>query len=98
MNISGINLAGVPMPLPDGQKGGRVPPGPQSSRKDRVDLSKDSHKRDSTSAGISAVATAGDPIREDKIQEVRAKLDAGYYDQPEVIDQTAQKLIDKKLV
>jgi len=30
--------------------------------------------------------------------EVRAKLEAGYYDQPDVIDQTAQKLIDKKLV
>jgi hypothetical protein len=98
MNISGINLAGVPMPLPDGQKGGKAQAGTPSTRKDRVELSKDSRKRDSTSAGISAVAAAGDPVREDKIQEVRAKLDAGYYDQPEVIDQTAQKLIDKKLV
>jgi hypothetical protein len=98
MNITGINFAGVPMPLPDGQKGGKAQPGTPSTRKDRVELSKDSRKKDSTSAGISAVAAAGDPVREDKIQEVRAKLDAGYYDQPEVIDQTAQKLIDKKLV
>ena len=98
MNISGINLAGVPMPLPDGQKGGKAQPGTPAARKDRVELSKDSRKKDSTSAGISAVAAAGDPVREDKIQEVRAKLENGYYDQPEVIDQTAQKLIDKKLV
>lgn len=98
MNISGINLAGVPMPLPDGQKGGKSQPDTPSTRKDRVELSKDSRKKDPTSAGISAVAAAGDPVREDKIQEVRAKLDAGFYDQPEVVDQTAQKLIDKKLV
>jgi len=98
MNVTGINFAGAPMPLPEGQKGGPAQPGTPATRKDRVDLSKDSRKKDSTSAGISAVATAGDPVREDKIAEVRGKLDAGYYDQPDVIDQTAQKLIDKKLV
>jgi hypothetical protein len=98
MNVTGINFAGAPMPLPEGQKGAQAQPGTPSARKDRVDLSKDSRKRDSTSAGISAVASAGDPVREDKITEVRGKLEAGYYDQPDVIDQTVQKLIDKKLV
>jgi hypothetical protein len=98
MNVTGINFAGAPMPMPEGRKGGPAQPGTPSARKDRLDLSRDSRKKDSTSAGISAVATAGEPVREDKIQEVRGKLEAGYYDQPEVIDQTAQKLMDKKLV
>lgn len=98
MNISGINFAGAPMPLPDGQKGSKAQPNTSSARKDRLELSKDSAKRDSTSAGITAVASAREPIREDRVQEVRRKLEEGYYDQPDVIDQTAQKLIDKRLI
>jgi len=99
MTITGINYAGASMPLPEGSKGnGKAQSGSASARKDRVELSKDSRKKDPTSAGIAAVAAAGDPVRDDKIQEVRRKLDEGYYDQPDVIDQTAQKLIDKKLV
>lgn len=97
MNITGIQLAGAPMPLPDGQKGSKAQPNSPSTRKDRLDLSKDSRRLDSTAAGIAAVATAADPVREEKIQEVRRKLDEGYYDTPEVIDRTAQSLIDKKL-
>ncbi len=98
MNISGIHLAGAPMPLPDGQKGGKAQPISASARKDRLELSKDSEKKDSTSAGIAAVATAREPIREERIQEVRRKLDEGFYDTAEVIDQTAQRLIEKGLV
>lgn len=98
MNISGIQFAGGPMPLPDGPKGNKVQPNPTSRRNDRLELSKDSGKKDSTTAGIAAVANARDPIREEKIQEVRRKLDEGFYDQPDVIDQTAQKLMDKKLI
>lgn len=98
MNISGINLSGAPIPFPESRKEGKAAAASSSSRKDRVELSKDSRSKDSTSAGIAAVAAAGEPTREEKIQEVRRKLDEGFYDQPEIIDQTAQKLIDKKLV
>ncbi len=98
MNISGINFAGLPMPLPEGQKGGKAQPSSSSVRKDRLELSKDSEKRDSTSAGIAAVASAREPVREERVQEVRRKLEEGFYDQPDVIDQTAQKLIDKRLI
>lgn len=98
MNVTGINFAGMPVPLPEGRKEGKASPGGSTGRKDRVELSKDSRGKDATSAGIAAVAAAGEPTREERIQEVRRKLDEGYYDQPEVIDATAQKLIDKKLV
>ena len=98
MNISGIQMAGGPMPLPDGPKGNKAASNTGSSRKDRLELSKDSDKKDATTAGIAAVAKAREPIREDRVHDVRKKLDEGYYDQPEVIDQTARKLIDKKLI
>jgi hypothetical protein len=98
MNISGIQFAGGPMPLPDGPKGSRVQPNSTSSRKDRLELSKDSDKMDATTAGIAAVAKAREPIRDERVQEVRRKLDEGFYDQPDVIDQTAKKLMDKKLI
>ena len=98
MNVSGINFSGVPTPLPEGRKESKAQPGSNSSRKDRVEISSDSRSRDSTSAGIAALAAAGEPTREERIQEVRRKLDDGFYDQPEVIEQTAQKLIDKKLI
>ena len=98
MNISGIHLAGTPMPLPDGQKGGKAQAVSSSTRKDRLELSKDSEKKDATSAGIAAVATAREPVREDRVQEARRRLEEGFYDRPDVIDQTAQRLIDKRLV
>jgi hypothetical protein len=98
MNISGIQFAGGPMPLPDGSKGSKAQPNSTSARKDSVELSTDSDKKDSTTAGIAAVAEAREPIREERVQEVRRKLDEGFYDQSEVIDQTAKKLMDKKLI
>ncbi len=98
MNISGIHLAGAPMPLPDGQKGGKAQPISSSTRKDRLELSKDAETKDATSAGIAAVAAAREPVREERILEVRRKLEEGFYDKPEVIDQTAQRLIEKGLV
>lgn len=98
MNISGIHLAGALAPLSDGQKGTKTSSAPSASKKDRVELSSSSEKRDPTSAGIAAVAAAGDPIREERIQEVRKRLEEGFYDQPEVIDATAQRLLRKKLV
>ena len=98
MNISGIQFAGGPMPLPDGPKGNKAQPNSTSTRKDRLELSKDSDKKDATTAGIAAVAKAREPIREERVQEVRRKLDEGFYDQPEVLDQTAKKLMDKKLI
>jgi len=98
MNITGINFAGAPMPLPDGQKGAKAQPNTSSARKDRYEPSKESANRDSTSAGIAAVASAREPIREDRVQEVRRRLEEGYYDQPDVIDQTAKKLMDKGLI
>ena len=98
MNISGIQMAGGPMPLPDGPKGNKAAPNAGSSRKDRLELSKDSDKKDATIAGIATVAKAREPIREERISDVRKKLEDGYFDQPEVIDQTARKLINKKLI
>ncbi len=98
MNISGIQLAGGPMPLPDGPKGNKVQPNSTSTRKDRLELSKDSDKKDATTAGIAELAKAREPIREERIQEVRRKLDEGYYDKPEVLDETARKLMAKKLI
>ena len=47
---------------------------------------------------IAAVAAAREPVREERIQEVRRKLEEGFYDKPDVIDQTAQRLIEKGLV
>ncbi len=98
MNISGIHLSGALSPLPDGPKGTKASPNPSVSKKDWVELSSSSEKRDPTSAGIAAVAAAGDPVRDERIQEVRKRLEEGYYDQPEVIEATADRLIRKKLV
>lgn len=98
MNITGIHQAGALAPLPDGQKGIKSAAAAPSSKKDRVELSSSSEKRDPTSAGIAAVASAGDPVRDDRVQEVRKRLEEGYYDQPEVIEATADRILRKKLV
>lgn len=98
MNITGIHQSGALAPLPEGQKGSKATAATSSSKKDRVELSSSSERRDPTSAGIAAVAAAGDPVRDDRVQEVRKRLEEGYYDQPEVIAATADRILKKKLV
>lgn len=96
MNISGIQLAGAAAPLPEGQKPVKPAVTASTAKKDRVELS--SSRKDPTPAGIAAVAAAADPVRDEKVQEVRRRLEEGYYDQPEVIEATAERLMRKKFV
>ncbi|MBK8801764.1 MAG: flagellar biosynthesis anti-sigma factor FlgM [Fibrobacteres bacterium] len=98
MNISGIQLSGALNLPPEGQKGIKASSAASVSKKDRVELSNSSEKRDPTSAGIAAVAAAGDPVRDERIQEVRKRLEEGFYEQPEVIEATADRLLRKKMI
>jgi flagellar biosynthesis anti-sigma factor FlgM len=75
---------------------------------DKIDKTKASHKPDTTnfSSGaqrlsetkanidiVSAQLAAEPEIREDKVEEVRNKINQGYYNSPEFVDKLAEKLL-----
>lgn len=69
----------------------------QAGRADRAELSSDGKLLSETRASVEVtkphVAVAPE-IRSDRVEEVRQKIENGFYDSPEFADQLAGKLID----
>lgn len=63
---------------------------------DTLKFSPDAKRLSETSAGVDIVSAqmAGEPeIRTEKVEEVRKKIDNGFYNSPEFIDKLAEKLL-----
>lgn len=74
-----------------------VPARPRS--KDRVELSSDESKaRSASGQSVSKLASVSSEIRNDRVEEVREKVESGYYDRPETIEQVAGKMVDNGFV
>jgi negative regulator of flagellin synthesis FlgM len=66
------------------------------AKTDKSDISANARRLSDTKANsdiISAQVTGQPEIREDKVAEVRKKIEDGYYNSPEFIDKLADKLI-----
>lgn len=74
-----------------------TPQGNQAAR-DRVDLGKASDTARNPTAGVTRLAAAIPAERQERIDEVKEKVDNGFYDRPETIDQVAGAMIDKGFV
>jgi len=78
-----------------GEQPSRKPAAPaRAGAKDRVELGKDGAEGRNPAAGLERLAKANTDIREEKVETVRGKVEAGFYDRPETIAQVADKMID----
>lgn len=74
-----------------------VPVRPRS--KDRVELSSDgSQARTASGQSVSRLASVSQEVRSERVQEVREKVESGYYDRPETMEQVAGKMVDNGFV
>ncbi len=72
---------------------------PEAKNVDKVDIKNASLGSDETVKVSAKVRIDNTPdIREDKIQEVKAKIANGYYNSDEFIDNLAQKLMNENLL
>ncbi len=69
-----------------------------SVARDRVDLGKGSSSSRNPAVSVTRLANATPTEREERIEAVKEKVESGYYDRPEVIDQVANTMIDKGFV
>ena len=72
-------------------------PGNAAAR-DRVDLGKGSDSARNPAVSVTRLANATPTERVERIEAVKEKVEAGYYDRPEAIDQVANAMIDKGFV
>ncbi|HSQ42455.1 MAG TPA: flagellar biosynthesis anti-sigma factor FlgM, partial [Fibrobacteraceae bacterium] len=63
-----------------------------SSSSDTVSISKEA-KAASEAARVTANAEAMPDVREDRVAEVKSKVESGYYNTPEFQDQLAERLL-----
>ncbi|MFP4417713.1 MAG: flagellar biosynthesis anti-sigma factor FlgM [Fibrobacterota bacterium] len=64
---------------------------------DRSEFSSDAQRLSDTKASaeiVSAQVAAQPDIRTEKVEEVRQKINSGFYDSPEFIDKLADKLLN----
>ncbi|GAN34057.1 MAG: hypothetical protein DYG83_03625 [Candidatus Brocadia sp. AMX2] len=61
---------------------------------DSVDISKEARNLEKTIASLKASVSEMHDVRAAKMKEVKIKLENGFYDQPEVIEQVAKKVAD----
>lgn len=61
---------------------------------DSVDISKEARSLEQTIANLKTRMNEMPDVRVAKMKEVSAKLQDGFYDRPEVIEQVAEKIID----
>lgn len=66
--------------------------------KDRVDLGKGSDNSRNPAVSVTRLASASPAQREERIEEVKVKVESGFYDTPEAIEQVANTMIDKGFV
>lgn len=70
---------------------GTAPSRPRS--RDRVEISADGVQARESGQGIAKLAAAGQDIRSERVEEVREKVESGYYDHPETIEKVADKMV-----
>lgn len=93
MDVQKINGSiGAWMVEQSGARKAAVPAKPAS--RDRVELSSDGVRTRNGGHGVSKLASASPEIREEKVQEAREKVETGYYDKPETIDNVANRMVD----
>jgi len=73
---------------------------PEPKKADKVDIKADTSSNNDETVKVSAkVRIDNSPeIRDNKIQEVKAKIANGYYDSDEFMENLAQKLMDENLL
>lgn len=76
----------------------KVPTPGNSAARDRVDLGKGSDNSRNPAVSVTRLANTTPTEREERIEAVKEKVETGYYDRPEVIDQVANTMIDKGFV
>lgn len=72
--------------------------GGNSAARDRVDIGKGSDPSRNPAVSVTRLANSTPSEREERIEAVREKVETGFYDRPDVIDQVASTMIDKGFV
>lgn len=67
---------------------------PEDEKNDSIDISKEARKLEERITDLKKLANEIPNVRHEKMEEVKQKIKEGYYDRPEVILQTAEKIID----
>lgn len=93
MDIRKIEGPAGPWKAEEGSSRKTVAPSRQRT-KDRVELSSDGVKAGSSGQGIAKLAAASGDVRAEKIEEVKEKVDSGFYDLPETIEKVANRMVE----
>lgn len=67
---------------------------PEDEKADSVDISAEAKKLEQTITELKKLANEMPDVRHEKMMEIKQKIKEGYYDRPEVILQTAEKIMD----
>lgn len=67
---------------------------PEDEKADSVDISAEAKKLEQTITELKKLANEMPDVRHEKMVEIKQKIKEGYYDRPEVILQTAEKIMD----
>lgn len=67
---------------------------PEDEKNDSIDISKEARKLEQTITDLKKLANELPDVRHKKMEEVKQKIKEDYYDRPEVILQTAEKIMD----
>ncbi|MBW7897140.1 Anti-sigma-28 factor, FlgM [Candidatus Brocadiaceae bacterium B188] len=67
---------------------------PEDEKNDSIDISKEARELEQTITNLKQLANEIPDVRHEKIEEVKQKIKDGFYDRPEVIFQTAGKIMD----
>lgn len=76
----------------------KAAPQGNAGARDRVDLGKGSDSARNPAVSVTRLANATPAERQERVEAVKEKVESGFYDRPEVIDQVAGAMIDKGFV
>lgn len=98
MSIEGITNAQIIQRLKnvDKSSGQAEESGQTASSADEVNISSDARLAQTLNRAMTAIEETPD-VREDKVAEVQEKLESGFYESPEVIDEVADQVTDQML-
>ena len=97
MNISEISPVSNSQPIKKTTSKKRTESDSGTGAADKVQISQKARSLQNTQAirkaALSALKTTPD-LRDDKLKEVRQKIESGFYNQPQVINNIADRIID----
>lgn len=98
MSIEGITNAQIIQRLKnvEGAAGQSEESSRAASSADEVNISSDARLAQTLNRAMQAIEETPE-VRENKIQEVQQKLEEGFYDSPEVIDDVAEQVTDQMI-